>query len=186
MYAHLQSSWYLCPLTPTAPTTGPLPHRALCIIQYIRKKILFWCKNQQQTEKCLCIGHAWWSSLVSVLSVFFMETRTGKTRGPIKRALLHIPWWLLLRTSAEVRPRYSVWVQRHWASRVCNVSLRSAGGGGEVTEVYFSSLAGRPHMSSFCHSSRRRSTVTSPDPWTSRSSVRPYTLLWRRAGLWCG
>lgn len=37
-----------------------------------------------------------------------------------------------------------------------------------------------------CHNSRRRSTATSPDPWTSQNSAHLYTLRWRRAGLWCG
>lgn len=42
---------------------------------------------------------------------------------------------------------------------MCSVSLWSAGGESEVTEVNFSSLAGRPHMSSFWGKIRKTAHV---------------------------
>lgn len=36
-----------------------------------------------------------------------------------------------------------------------------------------------------CHSSRKRSTATSPGPWTCRSLAHRCTQLWKHAGLWC-
>lgn len=104
------------------------------------------------------------SSPASALSFFFMD------RKDIRRVLLHFPsaecwsgwWWLLLLMSADVWPRYSMLVRRHWAAGVCSASLWSAGGdseASEVTEVNFSSPAGRPHMSSFWRKSKKGVTM---------------------------
>lgn len=85
--------------------------------------------------------------------------------------------------------RFDPDTQRHRVLGACSVPHWSAGEASEdseVGEVDISSPAGHLHTWLFCHSSRRRSKVKSPDLWTSQNSVHLYTLLWRHADLLCG
>lgn len=183
MYALLQSSsWHLYPLS------------KLCLIKYIIIDTVLFLKPTRNRS-------------LSVLQSSVMPVRTEARSSPASAPCFFFmdikdrskKFWLIPSTERWSSSCFR-WVMRfdpdtqHVGTETFSIRsvqclpVVSRGGSdaSEVTEVNFSSQAGHPHMTSFCHSSRRKSTARSPDLWTSLSLVRPCTLLWRHAGLWCG